>query len=92
MIHNSQVFQDSGNWFPGADPQVGTLDPDPLCWKPFVEEETKSSKDFVSGMHLLGASGDPATKNGLAIYVYLFQQSMTNSYMYNTNGDFLLGP
>ena len=30
-----------------------------------------TTQDFLTGMHLLGASGDPATKCGLAIYKFV---------------------
>lgn len=73
------------------NPTQGTLDPNPLRWMPFHDKDYQH-KNFVTGMHALASSGEPATKNGLAIYIYLFSKSMENSYMYNSDGDLLLVP
>lgn len=94
---NTRSFECKDIFFGGSDPQKGILDPNALRWMPFTEENDHEPKDFVSGTHLLGSSGDPAQKSGLAIYVYLCQKSMTtedgeSSYMYNSDGDFLILP
>ncbi|KAL3934831.1 MAG: hypothetical protein SGARI_003219 [Bacillariaceae sp.] len=94
---NTRAFECKG-FFGGADPEKGILDPNALRWMPFTEENSKDDdpKDFVSGTHLLGSSGDPAQKSGLAIYVYLCQNSMCtedgNSYFCNSDGDLLILP
>jgi len=90
VIHNVEAFHPTEQFFGGADPTAGILDPNPLRWSPFEDREW-SGRDFVSGMHLLGSSGEPATKSGLAIYMYLFQKDMKD-YMYNSDGDFLIVP
>lgn len=69
----------------------GSLDPNPLRWLPFHDSDYPD-KDFLTGMHALASSGEPGAKNGLAIYVYLFGNSMKQSYMYNSDGDLLLVP
>lgn len=89
VVHNVKPFQ-CGDYF-GGNPTKGSFDPNPLRWTPF-EDKNYQGKTFVTGQHLLASSGEPATKNGLAIYVYMFQESMKNSYMYNSDGDFLLVP
>ena len=90
-VHNGESFQPKKYFGCESDPVSGILDPNPFRWKPF-QDSTYKNDDFVSGMHLLASSGEPATKNGLAIYIYLFQKSMTNSYIYNSDGDFLIVP
>ena len=80
--------------------ETGILDPNPLRWKPFESDnlDTETSKgswkdkDFVTGTHLLGRSGHPATKSGLGIYIYAFGQNMTDKHMVNSDGDLLLLP
>jgi homogentisate 1,2-dioxygenase len=57
-----------------------------------ANNNNSKEKNFVTGMHLLGSSGDPSTKHGLAIYVYLFQSSMDDCHLYNSDGDLLLVP
>lgn len=94
--HNGRIFECNDQYFGGENPEIGILDPNPLRWLPFDGGGVTSegSKDFVSGTHLLGSSGDPAQKMGIAIYVYLCQESMStkNNYMYNSDGDFLILP
>jgi homogentisate 1,2-dioxygenase len=92
VVHNGngQSFK-CGDYFGGSDPSAGTLDPNPMRWRP-LEDREYQTKNFVTGMHLLGASGEPASKSGLAIYMYLFQKSMKDSYMYNSDGDLLIVP
>jgi homogentisate 1,2-dioxygenase len=93
VIHNIHKFQSTRMYFGQEDPTVGILDPNPLRWQPFLENDNLvRDKDFVSGMHLLGASGDSSTKNGLAIYIYLAGTSMHNRHLYNSDGDFLILP
>jgi len=96
VIHNAQGDFTSEHFFGGADPAAGILDPNPMRWSPMkddnVDDDDSNNRTFVTGMHLLGASGDPASKTGIAIYMYLSQQCMANSYMYNSDGDFLIVP
>lgn len=87
---NVKPFQPTDTFFGGADPSAGTLDPNPLRWNP-MEDSDASTKDFISGMHLLGASGEPASKSGLAMYMYMYQRGMKD-YFYNSDGDFLIVP
>jgi homogentisate 1,2-dioxygenase len=91
VVSNVKPFQCSGKYFGNCDPTSGILDPNPMRWSPFEQDDCQD-KDFCTGAHLLGASGDPATKNGLAIYVYIFQKSMDKKYLYNSDGDWLLVP
>jgi homogentisate 1,2-dioxygenase len=90
---NTKEFVDSNIFFGGADPTGGVLDPNALRWMPFENEDKDIHQHFIDGTHLMGASGDPATKNGIAIYIYLCQKDMSpDIYMYNSDGDFLILP
>jgi len=91
-VHNVHPFRPSKEqlFFGGADPTAGILDPNALRWNP-LEDKDWVIKDFVSGMHLLGSSREPATKCGLAIYMYMFKRGMKD-YFYNSDGDFLIVP
>ena len=100
VVSNGERFKCQGSdnkYFGNADPSKGIVDPNPLRWLPFDDDDDDDDddksppKDFVTGMHLLGASGDPTMKNGIAIYVYVFQKRM-ESHLYNSDGDFLIVP
>jgi homogentisate 1,2-dioxygenase len=47
--------------------------------------------DFVDGLHTLGGAGNPRTRSGIAIHVYLCNTSMKDKCFYNADGDFLIG-
>lgn len=79
-------------YFGQVDPQTCRPQVNPLRWKPLQQHEM--SMDFVTGMKLMCTAGDPASKDGLSIYMYAIDTSMsqTNKYMYNADGDFLIVP
>lgn len=58
-------------FFGNCDPSTFQLDPNPMRWKPMPLEEG-DTKNFVTGMKTLMASGSPLTKDGLAISMYAF--------------------
>jgi homogentisate 1,2-dioxygenase len=48
--------------------------------------------DFVDGLHTLAGSGDPNLREGIALYVYMFNKDMERRAFCNTDGDFLIVP
>ncbi|KAL7645037.1 UNVERIFIED_CONTAM: hypothetical protein RMT77_003407 [Armadillidium vulgare] len=64
--------------------------PNQLRWHPFMIPETPL--DFVDGLRTVCGAGDPTTRNGIAIHVYVCNKSMKDSAIYNADGDFLLVP
>ena len=90
VIHNTCPFQSTGTFFGNEDPLSGVLDPNPLRWNP-LDDKHWVHEDFISGMHLLASSGEPATKSGLAIHAYNFRKPMKD-YFYSSDGDFLVVP
>lgn len=63
-----------------------------MRWMPFEMPDEKSSVDFVQGLHTICGAGDPKSRNGLAIHVYMCNTGMVDCAMYNSDGDFLLVP
>ena len=64
--------------------------PDPLRWDPFdISEE---STDFVDGMFTVAACGDASSQIGAGIHIYCANQSMTDRYFYNCDGELLIVP
>lgn len=61
-----------------------------MRWKPF-DIPSDGIVDFVDGLHTVCGAGDPATRSGLAIHVYVCNASMENRAMQNSDGDFLIG-
>ncbi len=64
--------------------------PNQLRWSPF--EIPKEPTDFVQGIRTLGGNGDFQTHTGFAIHVYVANQSMTDSFFHNADGEMLIVP
>ncbi len=76
-------------WRTGADTRV-PLAPEPMRWNPFPVGTPNC--DFVDGMHTLAANGDAEAQAGLAVHVYLADQSMQRRAVVNADGEMLLVP
>ncbi|EPE26306.1 RmlC-like cupin [Glarea lozoyensis ATCC 20868] len=75
------------NCFLSLNPKVALL-PEQAEWTPFPFPSQPT--DFIDGLHTLGGSGDPNLREGVALYVYLINKSMTARSFCNSDGDFLL--
>ncbi|KAL0276972.1 UNVERIFIED_CONTAM: hypothetical protein PYX00_004417 [Menopon gallinae] len=64
--------------------------PNQLRWKPF--DIPTGNVDFVDGIYTVCGAGDPKTRHGVAIHVYMCTQSMDKKCFYNADGDFLIVP
>ncbi|CAD0202689.1 unnamed protein product [Chrysodeixis includens] len=67
-------------------------DPNQSRWLPFDLPPASQSVDFVSGLHTVCGAGDPRSRNGLAIHVYLCNASMDKKAFYSSDGDLLIVP
>ncbi|KAL2162267.1 hypothetical protein VTH06DRAFT_7180 [Thermothelomyces fergusii] len=64
--------------------------PNQLRWDPFDHDP---DADFVAGLHLIAAAGDPTVKRGCAMYVYAAGRSMgAREAFYSADGELLLVP
>ena len=64
--------------------------PNQLRWSPFSLPSEPT--DFIQGLHTIAGSGDASTRNGLAIHIYSANKNMTQTALYNADGDFLIVP
>ena len=48
--------------------------------------------DFVDAIRTIATAGDPTTRSGVSIHVYLANKSMDNKAFFNSDGDFLIVP
>ena len=64
--------------------------PEQIRWKPLPMPTTPTT--FLEGLHCYCGAGDPATKAGTRIYVYACNQSMGDSSLCNSDGDYLIVP
>lgn len=64
--------------------------PDQLRWNPMPIPAAPT--DFVDGLFTVAANGDVKAQVGMGIHFYLANQSMTNRYFYNADGELLLVP
>ncbi|KAJ0174742.1 hypothetical protein K1T71_009850 [Dendrolimus kikuchii] len=67
-------------------------DPNQSRWLPFDIPPTDIPVDFVAGLHTVCGAGDPRSRHGIVIHVYLCNTSMDNSAFYNSDGDLLIVP
>lgn len=74
----------TSNW----DDQVPN--PNQLRWKPF--DIPSENTDWVDGLRTVAGCGDPRTRSGLSIHIYVCNVSMENKAFYNSDGDLLLVP
>lgn len=66
--------------------------PNQLRWDPFDHDDARHW-DFVSGLKLVAAAGDPSLKQGLGVYVYAAGRSMAAADAFSSaDGDLLLVP
>lgn len=65
--------------------------PNQLRWAPFDLPIGSVKIDFVEGLHTVCGAGDPRSRHGVAVHVYLCNASMVNRAFYNSDGDFLIG-
>lgn len=70
-----------------------------MRWMPFdvpaatgTDGATVANVDFVQGLHTICGAGDPKSRHGISVHVYMCNASMTDRAMYNSDGDFLLVP
>lgn len=66
-------------------------DPNQMRWNPFDIPQT-GEQNFINGLHTICGAGEPKSRHGIAVHVYLCNTSMGNSAFYNTDGDFLIVP
>ncbi|KAG6455113.1 homogentisate 1,2-dioxygenase [Manduca sexta] len=67
-------------------------DPNQSRWLPFDIPSSDTPVDFVAGLHTVCGAGDPRSRNGIAIHVFLCNTSMDKSAFYSSDGDFLIVP
>ncbi|XP_037047583.1 homogentisate 1,2-dioxygenase [Bradysia coprophila] len=65
--------------------------PNQMRWNPF-DLPLNGQIDFVEGLHTVCGAGDPKSRHGIAIHVYLCNSSMKDRAFYNSDGDFLIVP
>ncbi|KAK9505019.1 hypothetical protein O3M35_009170 [Rhynocoris fuscipes] len=66
--------------------------PNQMRWKPFPVPPTSLKVDWREGLFPLASAGDTSSRSGLAIHIYLCNESMKNTAMYNSDGDLLIVP
>ncbi|KXN68802.1 Homogentisate 1,2-dioxygenase [Conidiobolus coronatus NRRL 28638] len=66
------------------------ITPNQTRWKPFTIPEEPLT--FVEGLFTVAGAGEPATREGLAIHMYLANKSMDKEAFQNSDGDLLIVP
>jgi len=66
------------------------VSPDQMRWNPVPIPEKPT--DFIDGLVTFAGNGDEASIRGSAVHIYAANQSMSDRYFYNADGDFLIVP
>nr|CAD7433115.1 unnamed protein product [Timema monikensis] len=74
------------NW--GQNPP----NPNQMRWLPFSIPSADDKVDFSEALHTICGAGDPKTRSGIAVHIFLCNTSMENKCFYNSDGDFLIVP
>lgn len=61
-------------------------------WGPLAYPADDEQVTFIQGLKTIGGSGDPTTKEGLAMHMYSCNASMGRQAFCNNDGDFLILP
>ena len=79
---------------PGIVPKYSAInnDPNPQRLNPLELSSIKKGTDFVDGLISITGQGNPAKKNGLAIYLYGANSSMKDKSFSSADGDMLIVP
>lgn len=64
--------------------------PNQLRWDPLPIPDAPT--DFIAGLTTIGGNGDSWSQSGIAVHLYGANQSMGDSYFFNTDGEMLLVP
>ena len=64
--------------------------PSMLRWDPIAIPS--ASTDFIQGLTTMAANGSANGQTGLGIHIYTANQSMTDSFFYNADGEMLVVP
>ena len=65
-------------------------DPNQKRWLPFKFPSIPT--DFVGGLKTICGAGDPRSRNGIAIHIYVCNKSMTDSAFYSSDGEMMIVP
>ena len=70
------------------------LEPDPnrLRWDPLALPKQDAPRDFIDGLFTIAGNGDIRTRAGIAIHLYAANQSMTDRYFVDSDGELLFVP
>lgn len=88
VVHSSFEPISNSNWKtsgPGTPPN-----PTQLRWNPLPEPQGKV--DFIESLFTLIRNGSVESRSGLAVHVYAANKSMEATYVYNSDGEFLIVP
>ncbi|MCX6116693.1 MAG: homogentisate 1,2-dioxygenase [Proteobacteria bacterium] len=83
-----KVYQQS-RW-KSAIESKDSITPMQLRWNP--QSEPEEAIDFIDSVITFALNGSPETRSGSAVHLYFANQSMTEKYFYNSDGELLIVP
>jgi homogentisate 1,2-dioxygenase len=74
------------------DENLFEINPNQLRWKPMKLPTDEQQVNFVQGFLTVGGIGQPSCKEGMCIYQYTCNKSMTKEVFSNADGEMLIVP
>lgn len=89
VVHGAFQTVDSGLLRTSPSTE-STLHPDRMRWDPLPAPQKPT--DFVAGLTTIVHNGHAESQSGMAAHLYAINQSMTDSFFYNSDGELLVVP
>lgn len=89
VMHSKFSAYTSNGWLKNTQ-SVEDTPPNQMRWDPLPIPKEKT--DFISGLHYFADHGSVGSFAGAAIHLYAINQSMTDTFFYNADGELLFVP
>jgi homogentisate 1,2-dioxygenase len=90
VVHKPYAPYEQQGWLRSTPFDEVPTSPNQLRWDPIPIPKVPT--DFVAGLHTLAGNGDSTMHSGVAIHVYVANESMKDRFFYNADGEILIVP
>jgi len=90
VVHSRFSLRKENNLRSRPFNEVEAATPDQMRWNPVPIPDKPTN--FVEGLITIAGNGENSSVRGSAVHIYAANNSMTDSFFYNSDGDFLIVP